>query len=187
MKKLPKNSLMRKGSILNDVAEGLSYLHAQKPAVIHRDLSPNNILLQKGKGEIPVAKIADLGVAKLVKADNRSTQRKLTKVPGTVDFMPPEAFANNPVYSTGIDVFSYGGVMLFVTTHKWPTPADQVMLDPETDELIPLSEVKRRQQYLDEITGDDVHYKPLIISCLHNNPTKRPTITDVSKKLKVNY
>ena len=36
MKKLPKNALMKKGSILIDVAEGLSYLHAQWPIVIHR-------------------------------------------------------------------------------------------------------------------------------------------------------
>ena len=37
---MAKNAWMKKGSILLDVAEGLSYLHAQKPAVVHRDLSP---------------------------------------------------------------------------------------------------------------------------------------------------
>ena len=89
--KLPmaKNAWMKKGSILPDVAEGLSYLHAQKPAVVHRDLSPKNILLKAGKGEVPVAKISDLGVAKIIKADSRRTQSVLTKAPGTQDFMPP--------------------------------------------------------------------------------------------------
>ena len=72
MKNLPKNAWMKKGSILIDIAEGLSYLHAQKPAVVHRDLSPNNILLKAGKGEVPVAKIGDLGVAKIIKADSRA-------------------------------------------------------------------------------------------------------------------
>ena len=187
IEKLPKNALKRKNSILIDVAKGLSYLHAQNPAVIHRDLSPNNILLQKRKGDIPTAKIADLGVAKMMKthADGRSTMHKLTKVPGTVDFMPPEAFASIPFYSIGLDVFSYGGIMLFVATHKWPTPTDQVKLDPITDALIPMSEVKRRQEYFDEITGDLACYKPLIKSCLHNSPAKRPTIAEVSEKLKV--
>ena len=187
VEKLPKNALKRKNSILYDVAKGLSYLHAQNPAVIHRDLSPNNILLQKGNGEIPTAKIADLGVAKMMKthADSRSTMHKLTKVPGTVDFMPPEAFASTPFYSIGLDVFSYGGIMLFVATHKWPTPTDQVKLDPITDELTPVSEVKRRQEYFDEITGDFACYKPLIEFCLHNSPAKRPTIAEVSEKLKV--
>ena len=187
MKTLPKNEMKTKGSILLDVAEGLSYLHAQNPAVIHRDLSPNNILLQRGRGEIPVAKIADLGVAKVLKtrADGISMMHTLTKAPGTVDFMPPEAFASRPFYSIGLDVFSFGGIMLFVATHKWPTPTDQVKLDPITDELMPVSEVERRQEYLDEITGDFTRYKPLIMSCLHNSPAKRPTIVDVSRRLKV--
>ena len=127
MKNLPKNAWMKKGSILIDVAEGLSYgLHAQKPAVVHRDLSPNNILLKAGKGEVPVAKIGDLGVAKIIKAESRATQSVRTKVPRTVDFMPPESFEDEPVYGVPLDVFSYGGIMLFVATHQWPTPTAQV-------------------------------------------------------------
>ena len=185
MEKLPKTALMRKGTILLDVAEGLSYLHALIPAVIHRDLSPNNILLKKGKGEVPVAKIADLGVAKVVKADSRSTRSKLTKAPGTVDFMAPEALGNKPVYGVKLDVFSFAGIMLFVATHKWPTPADQVQLDPETDKPVALSEVDRRQEYLDEMTGEAKGLRSLVESCLSNNPTKRPTIVEVSKRIKV--
>ena len=186
MKKLPKDALMKKGSILVDVAEGLSYLHAQRPIVIHRDLSPNNILLKKGsKWEIPIAKISDLGVAKIIKADDKKTQSRLTKVPGTVDFMPPEAFARSPVYGVGIDVFSYGGIMLFVATHKWPTPTEQVEFDPVTNKLVARSEVERRQEYLDEMTGDLEAYKPLVESCLSNNPAVRPPMPAVSKALKV--
>jgi len=185
MKKLPKTALMTKGSILLDVAEGLSYLHTLTPAVIHRDLSPNNILLKKGKGEIPVAKIADLGVAKVVKADSRATRSKLTKAPGTVDFMAPEALRNKPVYGVKLDVFSYAGIMLFVATHKWPTPADQVKLDPETDKPVALSEVERRKEYLDEMAKEAEGLKSLAESCLSNNPAKRPTIADVSKGIKV--
>ena len=186
MKKLSKDALMKKGSILIDVAEGLSYLHAQTPIVIHRDLSPNNILLKKGKGKIPIAKISDLGVAKIIKADDRKTQRMLTKVPGTVDFMPPEAFARSPVYGVGIDVFAYGGIMLFVATHKWPSPTiEQVEFDPVTNKLTAHSEVERRQEYLDEMTGDMEGFKPLVKSCLSNNPVERPTMPAVSKALKV--
>ena len=182
MKRLPKTALMRKGSILLDVAEGLSYLHALTPAVIHRDLSPNNILLKKNKGKVPVAKIGDLGVAKVVKADSRSP---LTHVPGTADFMPPEALGKKPVYGVELDVFSFAGIMLFVASHKWPSPADQVQLDPETDKPVALSEVERRREYLDEMTGEAARLKPLVESCLSNNPAKRPTIAEVSKRIKV--
>ena len=83
-----------------------------------------------------------------------SRQHMLTKVPGTVDFMPPEAFARSPVYGVGIDMFSYGGIMLFMATHKWLT-VEPLEFDPVTNKLLVLhSEVERRQEYLDEMTGD---------------------------------
>ena len=185
MNKLPKNAWMKKGSILIDVAEGLSYLHAQKPAVIHRDLSPKNILLKAGKGEVPVAKIGDLGVARMIKADSKKTQSALTKAPGTVDFMPPETLGDRPIYGIPLDAFSYGGIVLFVATHQWPTPSVQVEFDPITKKLTARTEVERRQKYLDEMTGYAEWLKPLVESCLSNDPSKRPTMPTVSKQLKV--
>ena len=184
MNKLPKNAWMKKGSILLDVAEGLSYLHAQKPAVVHRDLSPKNILLKAGKGEVPVAKIGDLGVAKIIKADRRRTQNVLTKVPGTQDFMPPECFSDRPKYDSSLDVFSYGGIVLFIATHQWPTPTmPQVEIDSVTKKLVAHSEVERRQKYLDEMTGCGEWLKPLVESCLSNDSSERPTMPAVSKQL----
>jgi len=56
------------------------------PPIVHQDLSPNNILLTAHH----LAKISDLGVAKVMKADSRKT---MTKAPGTVDFMPPESLS----------------------------------------------------------------------------------------------
>jgi len=57
--KKPNISVKRKASILYDVSLGLSYLHGYDPPIIHRDLSPNNILMSRDS----VAKISDLGVA----------------------------------------------------------------------------------------------------------------------------
>jgi len=83
-------------------------------------------------GEVQVAKIADLGVARIIQVDSKNTQdkisRKYTRAPGTVDFMPPESLGVEPVYDTSLDVFSYGAIMLFVVNHKWLRPAD---LDPK--------------------------------------------------------
>ena len=180
----PDVSLKRKLSILHDVAEGLSYLHNNQ--VIHRDLSPNNVLIKySGVDQVPpIAKIADLGVAKMIQVDSKMTKSQLTKIPGTVDFMPPEAFEDNPHYNTSLDVFSYGGVMLYTVNGKWPTPTAQVERNPYTNELRALSEVERRQQYLDEMTGQEVEVLvPLIRDCLNNDPAKRPSIIDLSSKI----
>ena len=52
IERLPMDAVKRKGPILLDVAEGLKYLHAQKPyPIVHRDLTPNNILLVKSADE----------------------------------------------------------------------------------------------------------------------------------------
>ena len=76
--------LNAKLSILDEVCLGLRYLHSKNPPIVHRDLTPNNILL----GRCLEAKITDLGVAKVMQTDSEMT---MTKVPGTPDFMPPEA------------------------------------------------------------------------------------------------
>jgi len=190
-KNLPSNTsqeLVTKGSILLDVAEGLCFLHAQNPSVIHRDLSPKNILLKRGKaGEVLVAKIADLGVARIVQVDNSNTQKKLTKAPGTLHFMPPESLKDDPKYDTSLDVFSYGAIMLFMGSHKWPTPTELVECDPNTDKLIAYTEVQRRQKYLDSMPEETFCLRPLIMSCLDNKPALRPSMEAVSRTIKVFY
>ena len=75
--------------------------------------------------------------------------------------------------------------MLFTATHQWPTPSLQVELDPVTKKLVAYSEVERRQKYLDEMTGCGEWLKPLVESCLSNDPSERPTMPAVCKQLKV--
>ena len=178
--KKPNISFKIKMSILYDIAEGLGYLHSCDPPVIHRDLSPNNILL-KHWPLLPVAKIADLGMAKVL--DTKSKQY-LTNAPGTVHFMPPEALEDNPIYNTSLDVFSYGGIALCTVSGIWPTPTAPTKYDPVTHQVRGFSEVKRRQEYLDKMTGEAEVLRPLIEGCLHNNPVKRPSIKELSEKIK---
>ena len=177
----------KKISMLHDVSTGLSFLHSRKPKILHRDLSSNNVMLTSQL----VAKIGDLGVAKVVRSDNRQTKSKLTKAPGTVHFMPPEALVeeDNPVYDTPIDVFSFGGIALHVFSEEWPTPGASKMRDPVTKKLVALSEAKRRQKYLDKMTGKAAGLKKTIEQCLDDEPDKRPLIQEVSiiiEPLKVN-
>ena len=164
-------------SILDEVCLGLRYLHSRNPPIVHRDLTPNNILL----GYHLEAKITDLGVAKVVRSDNQKT---MTKLPGTPDFMPPEALSKRPVYGPSLDVFSYGGVILNVTTQLWPEPNDLVEFNPDTGRRELLSEVKRRQSYLDKMTGGAADLKPLVMSCLDDSPKNRPPVAQVSMTIK---
>ena len=169
-------SFGKKVSILYDVSQGLSFLHNRKPPILHRDLSPNNVMLTKQL----VAKIGDLGVAKVVQADNRQTKSKLTTTPGTLDFMPPEAQVDNPTYGTPIDVFSFGGIALHVCSEEWPAPSAIKQKDPHTKKMITLTEVERRQQYLDKMTGKADGLRKMVEQCLDDDPDERPPIQEVS-------
>ena len=164
-------------SILDEVCLGLRYLHSRNPPIVHRDLTPNNVLLSYSLE----AKITDLGVAKVMKMDKQKT---MTKLPGTPDFMPPEALSKRPVYGPSLDVFSYGGVILNVITQLWPEPTDRNQLNPDTNVWEVVSEFKRRQEYLDKMTGGAADLKPLVRSCLDDTPKNRPSVAQVSVTIK---
>ena len=170
----------KKVSILHDVSLGLSHLHARKPVLIHRDLSPNNIMLSRNL----VAKIGDLGVAKVIRADSRQTRSRLTTAPGTVDFMPPETLEASPKYSTAVDVFSFAGIALHVFAEEWPTPSVQKRRDPVTKKLLAYTEAERRQEYLDKIPEASSKLKELIVQCLDDDPDERPPIQEASRIIK---
>ena len=176
-------SFKRRMSVLHDVAEGLSYLHSRNPPVIHRDLSPNNVLL-KHLPLLPVAKIADLGVAKILNFDDQNAKNYQTQVPGTMDFMPPEAFADKPQYDTSLDVFSYGGITLHTVNGKWPRPTALADFDPVTRQAKAFTEVERRQVHLDKMRGEAEMLRPLVEACLDNDPVKHPSIVELLEKIK---
>ena len=167
----------KKLSILNDVCFGLQYLHSRNPPIIHRDLTPNNILLCDHLR----AKITDLGVAKVMHTTDTKT---LTQAPGTNDFMPPESLSNKPVYGLPLDIFSFGGVILYVCTQQWPQLGPLVEFDPNTGERIVLTEIKRRQQHLDEMVGAFRDLKALALSCLDDNPKNRPLVAQALMEIK---
>ena len=129
-------------SILHDVALGLWYLHSQTPPIIHRDLSSNSVLLTSNM----TAKISDLGVATTLSQVNR-----MTPVPGTRFFMPPEVMVANPKYDTSVDEFSYGIMMIHMFSGRWPEPQVGPNRTELDGRLIPVTEAERREVFLKAI------------------------------------
>ena len=164
-------------SILNDACLGLRYLHSRNPPIVHCDLTPNNILL----GSHLEAKLTDLGIAKVLSMDDKLIMDKL---PATPEYMPPEAQTRHPVYGIPLDVFSFGGVILYTISQKWPELSDRTWFNSDTDKWEVVPEVVRCQVYLDMIPGDIADLKPLVVSCLDDSSKKRPLVTRISVTLK---
>jgi len=108
----PGLPLALKRSLLADVARGLLYLHTHNPPVVHRDLTARNILLTSSL----VAKISDLGNARIVNLQPGQLARTLTHLPGTLVYMAPEAFEEGSWYGPQLDIFSFGHLGLFTLT-----------------------------------------------------------------------
>ena len=164
-------TLQCKLQILHDVVQGLHHLHTQIPAIIHRDLTATNVLLNS-KG---VAKISDFGNSCTV--DLSVTPELLTSNPGTLDYMSQEALEGGQ-YNNKLDIFSFGHLSIYVVIQHRPHPLLRHTYR-ERGRLIPRTEVERRTVHLDEVKsqlGGDQH--PLystIISCLQDDPHMRPS------------
>ena len=186
-------SMALKCSVLQDVARGLAHLHGQSQPIIHRDLSARNILLSSGM----VAKIADLGVARI--APNMRAAATMTKGPGALIYMPPEAFApansNKEMskYDASIDIFSFGVVTLFTVGEAFPCdPLAPNYVDEKSGLLVARTELQRRSEYMRCVIiklracgqfRSDQAFIRLIQQCLQNLPTKRPVIHEVQRLL----
>ena len=117
----PKVSFIDTVNIMQDVAEGLKYLHTRTDPIVHRDLASKNILLTNRKQ----AKIADLGLAKTFPGVYFTSPK-----PTTAPYAAPETFPRpsgpttyeRPEYGVEIDVFSFGVVLLEVLNGRLPTP-----------------------------------------------------------------
>ena len=163
-------------SILVDACQGLQFLHGK--SIAHRDLSSNNILLTKHL----VAKIADLGMAKVILA---ADDQKHTLAPGTQVFMPPEALevSLEVTYGITIDVFSLGCVCLHVISMQWPVPKAVKLLDSKTGKIVALTELQRRENYLMAFQQFPT-LRTLVSQCLHDFPKERPTVGAVLEGLR---
>ena len=169
--------LHQKVFVLRQVAQALAYLHSQNPPLVHRDLSPNNVLLNMGSF---VTKVSDFGMSRAI---NLSALSRKSSIKGTPAFMPPEALQKVPKYDTKLDVFSFGNMVISTLTHEWPDP--EAPTKYEGGQLIALSELQRREYYTELFTAQEKQlFLPIVNRCLENLPDKRPPSVELVQELR---
>ena len=93
------------------IAEILDYLHSQEPAILHRDLSPENVIL----GDDNKVRLIDFGVAAEL---NNATGT----VVGKLSYMAPEQYRGRARPES--DLYSLGCLMYFLASGEDPIPLD---------------------------------------------------------------
>ena len=168
--------------ICHDVALALAYLHAN--AIVHRDLSSNNVLLI---GEGNKAKVTDFGMSRLMDMNPQMTP--LTQVPGTPAYMPPEALTTPPQYSNRLDCFSHGVLTLQIITGNFPDPGnatttieDKRFPTGRVNVFVP--EADRRKKDIDLV--EPTHpLLPIALHCLKDMDKERPLADELCEQLSV--
>ena len=164
-------------NISHDVALALAFLHSNN--IIHRDLSSNNVLLI-GPGNR--AKVTDFGMSKL----NLRTSN-LTQCPGTMQYMPPEAFGDPPRYTVKLDCFQAGVLMVQVMTKEFPAPTGRFREEENRKSEvgwinIPIPEVSRRENHLSLVSSDNPMLT-LAMECLKDREQDRPSAENICRCL----
>mmetsp|Transcript_19825 Transcript_19825/g.43138 ORF Transcript_19825/g.43138 Transcript_19825/m.43138 type:complete len:627 (+) Transcript_19825:361-2241(+) len=139
------------------VALGLAALHNMK--ILHRDIKPGNIMVMAND----VAKIGDLGIAKLLKHTMAKTQI------GTPHYMPPEIWRNRP-YSFTSDSWALGCLLYEMSTFSVPFEARS------------MSELRYkvlRGSYPPVPSSYSRDLQQMVRDCLDPNPDKRPTMDQI--------
>ncbi len=93
------------------VTTALGAIHAA--GIVHRDLTPGNVLLS------PVGpKVIDFGLAREFNADTELS-RNVRQAIGTPGYMSPEQILDSPITSA-VDIFAWGAIMIFAATGQPP-------------------------------------------------------------------
>ncbi|KFE61930.1 serine/threonine-protein kinase [Hyalangium minutum] len=155
-------SLEQKVMVMQQVTEGVHAAH--RAGLIHRDIKPTNILVERGEDGRWKPYVMDFGLA-------RDWQREATvtgTVLGTPHYMAPEqARGEVSQLDRRADVYSLGATLYVMLTGKTPIPgtnALEVLTNLATQEARPLREHNKNVP---------VDLEAIVLKCLEREPSAR--------------
>lgn len=145
--------------ILQDITQGLRFLHSGNPQVIHGDLKAKNVLVDRKFR----AKVADFGLS----------QRKYGVIAGTPHFMAPELLSGTTTSNAATDTYAFGMLLYEAYSRKDPYEGEKLevvlreVMDPE---------IRKRPGAPPRMPAD---VKTIMNECLDHDPSLRPPMEEL--------
>ncbi|AKJ12809.1 serine/threonine protein kinase [Streptomyces incarnatus] len=159
-------------AIVADVADALAAAHAA--GVVHRDVKPENVLLDMqgplGPGGAHPALLTDFGVAKLIDSPKRT---RATKIIGTPDYLAPEIVEGLPPRAS-VDIYALATVLYELLAGFTPFGGGHpgaVLRRHVTETVVPLP-------------GIPEELWQLIVQCLAKAPASRLRASELAARLR---
>ncbi|MFG2359471.1 serine/threonine-protein kinase [Streptomyces sp. NPDC048521] len=159
-------------AIVADVADALAAAHAA--GVVHRDVKPENVLLDMqgplGPGGAHPALLTDFGVAKLIDSPKRT---RATKIIGTPDYLAPEIVEGLPPRAA-VDIYALATVLYELLAGFTPFGGGHpgaVLRRHVTETVVPLP-------------GIPEELWQLLVQCLAKAPASRLRASELAARLR---
>jgi serine/threonine protein kinase len=94
------------------MCEMLAVLHDLKPPMVHRDFTPDNLMLKNDS----TLMLIDFAVAVAAEGEAEDTA-------GKASYMAPEQFKGKPTHQS--DIYSLGGTLYYILTGQQPGPLQE--------------------------------------------------------------
>jgi eukaryotic-like serine/threonine-protein kinase len=175
------SSLLERLTLFMQVCNAVAFAH--RNLVIHRDLKPDNILVDSAG----TVKLLDFGIAKLLDAVGSQHASQTTIAPFTPDYAAPEQISGQPI-STATDIYSLGVLLFELLTGERPlqkrglpsTQAMQLLLDRDAPAPSRIAQSKSAAPVSARLMAGDLD--AIIAKCLRKEPAHRYETVNALKR-----
>ena len=163
--------------LLRQVCAGLAEAHGK--GMVHRDVSPSNIMVCRYGGEYDFVKVLDFGLVKNIAAAEEQPITRTLRILGTPLYMAPERLRDPADVDARADIYALGAVAFFVLTGRrmFETDDDLGLTSKVLNEVPPRLSQRAAQPIPEAL-------ELLIAACLEKNRDDRPSrVSEVSDVL----
>jgi serine/threonine protein kinase len=169
-----KKSFLKEIDVLawaDQLANALTFLHSQEPAIVHRDIKPSNLKLMPNG----LIKLVDFGLVKILAPEEVTIT--IIQGQGTALYTPLEQYGGSDVHTDiRSDIYAFGATLYHLLTNESPADARKRFLHPES--LVPLRQIN---------PAISIRTERAVLWAMSLHPDERPDTVDAFRQALLGY